>query len=220
MLLIATQLTQKSKALPQATTTLQVVQCSDGRDELPSLEAADASTYPKLRYVTLPNTFKKIAAGLNVVTERMVTGNYFFRIRSRHCAGYFQAGVLAWHARTLSIALRGSCRLCGIKLFSTENVVMGSLPITPSAGFIVDSGGHKRALDIQDGAYYIERVFPGRYVLRFELHGGFQSEIPLNVQDVGTSSKVQKDIDATTFRRNLGAILEDGSTLKSCFWCY
>ena|GEM_PF-3945236 len=75
-------------------------------------------------------------------------------------------------------------------------------------------------MDLQDGAFYIERVYPGKYSLRFELHGGWQSEIDVNLSSVSSTQLVERDLDLSTVRRNLGNILETGGTSKECDYCY
>lgn len=121
--------------------------------------------------------------------DQLPQGNYFFQLRSTDCFSYFQAAILARHKRLLSVAL--ARRIAGavgggmVKLFDSENAVAGALAVRPSAGWIVGANGSTRVLDLQDDAYYIERVPPGRYSLGFELHGSLQSEISL---DLGTLS--------------------------------
>jgi hypothetical protein len=106
------------------------------------------------------------------------------------------------------------------KLFGIENAVAGTLAVRPDVGWIVAGDGSKRVLDLQDGAFYIPRVYPGKYSLRFELHGGWQSEIDVNLSSISSTQLIELDIDLSTLRQNLGNILATGGTLKECGYCY
>lgn len=107
-----------------------------------------------------------------------------------------------------------------VKLFDSENAVAGALAVRPSAGWIVGANGTTRVLDLQDDAYYIERVPPGRYSLRFELHGSLQSEISLDLGTLSPTQLLERNVDIAAFRKNLGAILWPSGTLKKCSYCY
>lgn len=88
-----------------------------------------------------------------------------------------------------------------LELFGSENSVAGEIPVRAAVGWIVAASGATRALDLQDGAYYIDRVEPGRYSLRFELHGSLQSEMPLNLSEVLPTQLYRHDVDISTFRK-------------------
>jgi hypothetical protein len=202
---------------------LEAIQCLQGRSEAPQLSIAAASEYPNLHYVAADASIVQMQYGYYAVTDALPEGNYFFRLQSRHCFSYLQAAVLAGHTRALSIALNATKAGNGkmpFKLFDSENAVAGRLAIRPAVGWLVGPGGGKRVLDLQDDAYYIERVPPGRYALRFELHGSLQSEISLDVSDISPTQLVERDIDIATFRRNLGLISASGGTLKECGYCF
>lgn len=205
-----------------ASVTLEIIQCAQGREELPQLSVALASEYPSLRYVAELTPAQRIDDGYYKITASVPEGNYFFELRSKHCSNYLQASALRGHARILSIALHQNPRAgeLYLKLFSFENSVAGTIAVRPAVGWIVAANGTMRVLDLQDGAYYIERVPPGKYSLRFELHGSLQSEIPLDLSNLSSTQLYEYDIDAPTFRRNIGPILAHGGTLKDCSYCY
>jgi hypothetical protein len=92
--------------------------------------------------------------------------------------------------------------------------------VRPSVGWIVAASGARRILDLQDGAYYIEPVEPGKYSLRFELHGGLQSEMPPDLSNISAKQFYEHDIDVAAFRKNIGLILAHGGRLKDCSYCY
>jgi hypothetical protein len=203
--------------------TFEVIQCAEGRTESPELYLAGASDYPNLRYAVADSvSVERIDDGYYRLTDSVPQGNYFFQLRSSHCSNYLQAAVLAEHRRVLSIALEpipgpGKFR---VKLFDSENSVAGTLAVRPSVGWLVAANGATRVLDLQDGAYYIERVVPGKYSLRFELHGSLQSEITIDLSNISQAQLVNRDINASTFRKNIGTILARGTTLKDCSYCY
>jgi hypothetical protein len=212
-----------ASASTPASVRLEAILCSEGRAEAPQLSIAPSSEYPSLHYVTTNASAEKITEGYYMVTSAVPQGNYFFQLQSRSCSGYLQAAVLAGRTRVLSMALHPARAKNGklwIKLFDSENAVAGTLAIRPDVGWIVAAGGGKRVLDLQDDAYYIERVPPGKYTLRFELHGGLQSEIPLDISDISPTQLAERDVDIATFRKNLGLILAVGGTLKECDYCY
>ena len=207
------------------TVTLEVIQCSQGRAEVPQLSIAPASEYPHLHYTIADRaSVARLDDGYYAVMDQLPQGNYFFEIRSTGCFSYFQSAILAGHKRLLSVAL--ARRVAGAvgggmaKLFGSENAVAGVLAVRPSVGWIVAANGSTRVLDLQDGAYYIERVPPGRYSLRFELHGSLQSEISLDLRNFSPTQFLERDVDIATFRKNLGAILSPSGTLKKCSYCY
>jgi hypothetical protein len=203
-----------------ASLTFEVIQCPQGRSEVPRLFVAVGSEYPKLNYVATDAPVQKADDGYFVLTTKIAQGNYFYRLESEHCFNYTQDAVLGGHGRTLSIALyRRMPRSLG-KFFGIENAVAGTLPVRPDVGWIVAADGSKRVLDLQDGAFYIERVYPGKYSLRFELHGGWQSEIDVDLSSVSSTQLVERDLDLSTVRQNLGNILATGGTLKECDYCY
>jgi hypothetical protein len=206
-----------------ASVTFEVIQCPEGRAEAPQLSIAPASEYPTLRYAdTDLASNRRLADGYYEITSDVPQGNYFFRLRSNHCSNYLQNAVLAGHKRILSIALHPTPRIgqLSIKLFDSENAVTGTLAVRPDVGWIVTASGGTRVLDLQDGAYYIERVEPGKYTLRFELHGSLQSEIPLDLSGISPTQLREFDIDIATFRKNIGAISAHGGTFKDCGYCY
>ncbi len=204
--------------------TLEVIQCPRGRTENPQLSIASAADYPNLRYVAVDVvSVEHVDNGYYKVTASVPQGNYFFQVRSNHCSNYLQAAVLTSHTRLLSLALETRSPASDksyVKLFDSENSVAGTLAVHPSVGWIVAASGASRVLDLQDGAYYIERVLPGKYSLRFELHGSLQSEIPLDLSDVSSTQLFHRDVDASTFRKNIGLISAHGGTLKDCSYCY
>jgi hypothetical protein len=206
-----------------ASVTFEVIQCAGGRTEAPQLSVAPASEYPNLRYIDTDLTSaRRLADGYYEATSTVPQGNYFFRLRSNHCSNYLQNAVLSGHKRILSIALHPTPKAGQLftKLFDSENAVSGTLAVRPDVGWIVAANGATRVLDLQDGAYYIERVIPGRYILRFELHGSLQSEIPLDLSDMSPTQLYESDIGIATFRKNIGSILGAGGTLKDCSYCY
>jgi hypothetical protein len=211
-----------SRAL--AALTVEVVQCAAGRSETPRLAVATASEYPKLQYVGTDASVQKADDGYFILTTKIAQGNYFYRVGSEHCSNYTQDAILGGHSRTLSMALfprmPGPIGGGHVKLFGIENAVAGTLAVRPEVGWLVAADGSRRVLDLQDGAFYIARVYPGRYSLRFELHGGWQSEIDLNLSSVSSTQLVERDLDLSTLRQNLGNILGTGATLKECDFCW
>ena len=223
MPLFAPPSSAKADVTANASVTLEVIQCAQGRAEAPQLSIASASEYPNLRYAAESAPARRLGDGYYEVTDNLPQGNYFFRLQSTHCSDYLQAALLKGHHRILSIALSAQNpvnRIMHAKLFDSENSVFGTLAVRPAVGWIVAANGATRVLDLQDGAYYIERVDPGKYTLRFELHGSFQSEIPLDLSNLSPKQVYEMDIDAVTFRKNIGAILAHGGTLKDCMYCY
>jgi hypothetical protein len=222
-LLFAPSPSTEADVPPNASVTLEVIQCAQGRAEAPQLSIASASEYPNLHYAADSASAQRLGDGYYEVTGSLPQGNYFFQLQSSHCSDYLQAAVLSGHKRILSIALHtrnpGADKVYA-KLFDSENAVSGTLAIRPNVGWIVGANGATRVLDLQDGAYYIERVEPGKYSLRFELHGSLQSEIPLDLSDISSKQSYEHDIDAATFRKNIGLILAHGGTLKDCSYCY
>lgn len=204
-----------------ASLSFDVIQCPQGRSEAPRLFVAAASEYPKLQYVEVDASVQRAADGYFILATNIRQGNYFYRVESEHCSNYTQDAVLNGHSRTLSMALfprTGS--IVYSKLFGIENAVAGTLAVRPDVGWIVAGDGSKRVLDLQDGAFYIPRVYPGKYSLRFELHGGWQSEIDVNLSSISSTQLIELDIDLSTLRQNLGNILATGGTLKECGYCY
>lgn len=202
---------------------LQVIQCRLGVSEEPRVSIAPAAEWPKLQYAPANSSLVRADRGFFIVTVPLPQGNYFYQLDSEHCTGYTQAAVLAAHSRTLSLALmtRGHySKISYVKLIGIANAVAGTLAIRPDVGWIVSASGSKRVLDLQEGAFYVDRVYPGKYSLRFELHGGFQSEINVDLSSISSTQLVERDIDLLTFRQNLGNILKSGAALKECYWCY
>lgn len=209
-----------AKTLPGAVLVIDAIQCAGGAAELPDVDVSPASLYPKLTYTRHVSQRIVNANGFNVLRLQLPGENYFVRVRSPHCSAEFQVGLISGKGRTVSVALTRRCALCGVRLVSVENAVMGRLPVTPSVGYLVARDSTTtRILDIQDGAYYLERVPPGRYLLRFELHGGFQSEIPLDATRIGNKDALQFDITLHEFKCHLGSILKGGDTWNQHRWC-
>lgn len=207
-----------------STLTFEVIQCLQGRTEVPRLFVAVASQYPRLQYAAADTTAQRANDGLFLLTTTIARGNYFFRVESDHCSNYTQDAVLGNHSRTLSMALfrrmPGDNGRSHIKMFGIENAVAGTLAVRPDVGWIVAADGSKRVLDLQDGAFYIPRVYPGKYTFRFELHGGLQSEVNVDLSSISSTQLIEWDIDLSTIRQNLGNILAAGGTLKECDYCY
>ena len=206
-----------------ASLSVQVIQCREGRSEVPRLLVADASAYPKLEYVGTDAFVQKADDGYFILATKIAQGNYFYRVESEHCSNYAQDAVLGGHSRTLSMVLYprpGVHNRAHTKLFGIENAVAGTLPLRPDVGWIVAADGSKRVLDLQDGAFYIPRVYPGRYRLRLELHGGWQTEIGIDLSSVPSKQLVEHDLNLATIRQNIGNILANGNTLKECDYCY
>lgn len=227
-LLFATSLFAPSSAAvadasANASMTLEVIQCAQGRTEAPQLSIALASEYPNLRYApTKSVSAQHLGDGYYYSTYNVPQGNYFLRLQSDRCSGYLQAALLGGHKRALSIALeaRPGTGKVSVKLFDSENSLCGTLVVRPSIGWMVAANGATRVLDLQDGAYYIERVLPGKYSLRFELHGSLQSEVSVDLSNISSTQLFERDVDAATFRKNIGWILPHGGTFKECSYCY
>ncbi|MFY9718867.1 MAG: hypothetical protein WAK16_04415 [Candidatus Cybelea sp.] len=205
-----------------ASVTLQVIQCPLDRSEAPALSLAPAAAYPKLEYIGANASVQRAEEGYYLVTIAVAQGNYFFKLQSTHCSNYLQAAVLQGRSRTLSLPLftiapKGRFN---VKLFDSENALAGTLPVRPDVAWLVADGGGKRVLDLQDGAYYLDRLPPAKYKIRMELHGSYQSEIPLDLSRISPTQFVEHNLDMATIRKNLGKILASGDTLKDCEYCY
>ncbi len=88
-----------------ASLSVQVIQCREGRSEVPRLLVADASAYPKLEYVGTDAFVQKADDGYFILATKIAQGNYFYRVESEHCSNYAQDAVLGGHSRTLSMVL-------------------------------------------------------------------------------------------------------------------
>jgi hypothetical protein len=207
-----------------AAVLLQVIQCKTGQGQVPQLLVASASDYPKLKYQAYPARTQMIGNGYYQLNLNIMQGNYFFKVQSTDCANYLQAAVISGHRRSLSMPLFHRSPKAAfegnLKLFDEENALAGTLPIRPEVAFIVAQGGGKRILDLQDGSYYIERIPPGKYTIRMEFHGGFQSELGVDLTNILPKQFVERDFDISEIRRHLGNILPSGATLQNCGWCY
>jgi|HubBroStandDraft_2_1064218.scaffolds.fasta_scaffold03472_5 hypothetical protein len=206
-----------------AVVRIEAIQCVEGRTEPPQLLVAPASGYPNLRYQPLLARVRELSEGYYEIVSSVAQGNYFFEVQSPHCSNSLQTAVLAGHERILSIALlpRLPIKFGGnLKLFSLENSVAGSLPVRPEVAYLVSESGAKRVLDLQDTEYYIDRVPPGKYAIRMEFHGGFQSEIPVDLTDISLNQLIVRDISIMDVRRHIGNISASGETLQKCAWCF
>lgn len=203
-----------------AIVTVEAIQCPAGRAESPQLFVARAANYPNLHYVKEHARFLAAGTGLYKMTFGPLEGNYFLRVESDHCSGSVQTSFLSGQSRAISLALGERCALCNVVQFSFENALSGKLPIRPSVGFLVSASGSKRVMDIQGDAYYIDRIPPGKYTLRFELHGGLESEVPIDLTSIGSAGTTRFDVDFVTFKKHLGAILQNGRSKQECYWCF
>lgn len=156
-----------------------------------------------------------VKLGFNTDEMMLPQGNYLISVSGLHCSRTIQASVISGKTRALSIATRTR----DISTYPNRNAIGGRLPFQPAAGWLVGQDGSKRVLDLQNAAYYLERVYPGKYELRFELHGGLRSEVPVDLSKIGYYQQVIRDVSADEFRKHLGPVLQDGTTLEQCEWC-
>lgn len=194
---------------------VQVISCVSDLTLPPVASLADASEYPALKFDDVNARATSVEPGLFTLTLSVPWRNTFIKVESPHCSNQMQLGTIPGLRRVVSIALLPHV----VTLHGRQNALMGLLPVTPSAAFLVSASGSKRTLDVQDGAYYIERTSPGRYLIRLELHGGFQSDIPIDLSTLGDNAAYQFDVGLTDLRKHLGSILIDGGTLQKCQWC-
>jgi hypothetical protein len=203
---------------------VQTLQCPGGVTEVPSIAAAPASEYPNLQYKDIDAEREAIGKAAYQLDLSLPQGNYFFRVQSQHCTQFFQTSVIDGHQRTMFAALVDrNPKAIGngnFKLFDLENALAGTVAVHPSAAFIVDAHGGKRVLDVQDGAYYIDRLSPGEYTIRLEMAGGGQSEISVDLSSLAASGFLRKDLGLVEIRRHLGVILQSGATRQACYWCF
>lgn len=204
--------------------TLQAIQCRQGYSETPTLLLAPATDFPRLQYSEEAAQRQQVSEGYSLLTFTVAEGNYFFKVVSSHCIGSLQTAVLVGHKRTLSLALvrriPDALFEGNLKLVESENALAGSLAITPSVAYLVAITGGKRVLDVQDGAYYLDRVRPAKYILRMELHGGFQSDIPLDLSGISETQLFKRDLNIVDVRQHLGNIRVTGGASQDCDWCY
>jgi hypothetical protein len=199
-----------------STLNLDVIQCPMDRSEAPSIEVAMVSSGPLMNYSQLPATTTKVADGLFRLSSNVPAGNISMRVKSSHCSGTTQAGLMDGRERSLSIATAPLL----VVLSATHNALMGLLPIQPGVAYLVSAWGTKRVMDVQHGVYYIERIQPGHYTMLIELSAGLQTEIPLDLSRIGYSDVVRRDIDIREIRTHLGESLLNGKTNETCHWCY
>lgn len=201
----------------KANITLQVIQCPRDRFAAPELSVAPATLFRShAQYATIRTVPQNPNVGFYIFNIDLDQGNYLMRVASQDCSQTLQVAVLSGHKRVISVALRQGA----ISLVSLANATMGLLPIQPAFGWLVGENGAERSLDIQDQAFYLERVPPGHYILRLELHGGYESEIPIDLTGLTTDNYIRHDIGLGEFRKHLGNILATGKATQDCYWCY
>lgn len=201
--------------LAASTLVIEVIQCPIDRAEAPSIQIASVNESAPLFHQAKAST-AKIEDGFYKLVVSAPVGNVALRLRSKHCNAELQIGTMADRTRTLSVALAPSV----IVLRSIRNALMGTMPVSPDVAYLVSAAGNRRVIDIQDGAYYLERVLPGKYRLLMELNGGFQADIPMDLTGTDSFSAIRRDLDIRMIREHLGGILLDGHTLEKCLWCY
>jgi hypothetical protein len=108
-----------------------------------------------------------------------------------------------------------------LKLFDEENALAGKLPVRPQVMYLAPQfqTGRRRVVDTQGDSYYIERVHPGKYTLTLQFHGGYQSELPIDLSGITSTELVKRDFGMRDIRSHIGNISPDGSTLPSRGWC-
>jgi hypothetical protein len=202
---------------PLANVTLEVISCPKDRFQAPRVEVAPATLFQKrATFSAVQSRVQNPGIGYYRLSFALAQGNYLIRSESASCSSTIQAAVMALHQRAFSIALTEN----GYSMVSLANAVMGVLPLTPALGYLRDSHGGKRYLDIQDRAFYLERVPPEKYSIVLEIHGGFQTILPLDASGLSTAGFIRRDIDIKEFREHLGEIYVNGSPDTSCYWCY
>jgi hypothetical protein len=222
-LIIATGLARNVPVTP-AFAKVQIIKCVEGEAELPALFIAAASRFPNLDYRRVPEVPKLLGAGVYEIDFHLPQGNYFFKAESSKCSNSTQAAVISGHTRTLSMPTfqRVAGALFGgiFKEVPNENALGGAMPIRPDLAYLESANGKRRYLDLQDGMYYIEKVIPGLYSLRLEFHGGFESDISLDLRTLSRSDFVQRDLSIPEIKRNMGNFSPSGKALKTCEFCY
>jgi hypothetical protein len=205
---------------------LQLIQCKAGAAEEPQILVASASEYPALKYEVVTAATRLVSTGYYESDLQIPEGNYFFKAQSRGCSNYLQAAVLSSQVRLLSMPLfprvPGKPFEGNLKLFDEENALAGTLPVRPQVMYLAPEfqSGRGRVVDMQEDSYYIERVRPGKYTLTLEFHGGYQSEVPIDLSGITSTAFVKRDLAMRDIRSHIGNILPDGSTLPSRGWCY
>lgn len=213
---IATIAPVRSPAQGEANVTIYVVQCPADRNSPPTLEIGTAAlTLAAAHFAAAPATVAPIGDGIYKVTLTAPEGNRAFRVSSGHCSQIVESGLIAGHSRELSAATLPKV----MRLFSFANGIAGLLPVPAESAFLVSQNGSRRYVEVQDGAYYLQRVPPEKYTLLLELHGGFRSAIPLDLTKAAETGLIRNDIGITEFRKHLGEILASGGTEESCYWC-
>lgn len=206
-----------------AVANIQVMQCPKDLTEAPNVAIAPASTYPKLAFQSVNAVVRQEGSGYFVLSFEVASGNYFISVKSSHCFEQIQASLLGGHERALSMALfqknPKAISQGHVVTFSLENAVAGAMDVRPDVAWIVADDGRKRVLDIQDGAYYIERVTPGKYSVRMEFHSGVQSEVPLDLSQLSSAGYEVRAITVADIRKHLGTVLATGKTWEECYWC-
>jgi hypothetical protein len=194
-----------------STAAIQIVSCPQDADSKPLVEQREGAIYRPVRATVVSS-----ARGLFLATLTLPEGNNNLQVESKNCRASVQFSTLAGQTRAVSVAT--APRSFSMSFF--HNAIAGRLPLTPSLVQLVSPLGEARIVDSQDGAYYVERVAPQKYVLRISIAGGYQADIPLDASKLGSSGLLVRDVSIDELRKHLGERLDTGRTLEECFWCF
>lgn len=165
-------------------------------------------------YIQLKRSAEAVSPGTFLVTFFAPPGHERVRVSTTHCRRTLPLSVLPDRQRHITVALDAD-----ISTYFHRSSLAGQMPVPVDSIALISSFGVQRILNVDDSAYYIERVAPGKYLLRLFLTGGLQSDIPIDTTHAPDGSLIRHDITMQEIRQHLGSALASGGTQQDCYWC-
>jgi len=140
-------------------------------------------------------------------------GHYLLHVQSGVCSRTFPISVLRSMPRTLSITTDPQ----NVVDFTSRRAIAGVLPIPASNVWLLTDRGGKRALNLDNQAFYGENIPPLKYTLRIEIED-LRADITVDMTASKDGTIFIPSIGYGTIRDHLGYAIANGKTEVPPFW--